>query len=105
MTDAAARLADVLDRQREDERERAIRALLARPLLAVPATELALVRRHAQYVRDWFARETGWTLLVERGFARRTATTLYTVVEDAEAVIAALLAEPPPEHAPRTSKI
>ncbi|QDO99378.1 TIGR00730 family Rossman fold protein [Ferrovibrio terrae] len=43
--------------------------------------------------------------VIERGFARRTATTLYTVVEDAEAVIAALLAEPPPEHAARTSKI
>jgi uncharacterized protein (TIGR02678 family) len=70
MTDAAARLADVLDRQREDERERAIRALLARPLLAAPAAELVLVRRHTQYLRDWFARETGWTLSVERGFAR-----------------------------------
>jgi uncharacterized protein (TIGR00730 family) len=43
--------------------------------------------------------------VIERGFARRTATTLYTVVEDAEAVMAALLAEPPPEHAARTSKI
>ena len=42
---------------------------------------------------------------VGRGFARRSATSLYTVVEDAEAVITALLAEPPPEHAPRTSKI
>ena len=69
MTDAAARLADVLDRQREDEREQALRALLARPLLVATA-ELALVRRHAQYLRDWFARETGWTLAVERGFAR-----------------------------------
>jgi uncharacterized protein (TIGR02678 family) len=69
MTDAA-RLADVLDRQREDEREQALRALLERPLLAAPADELALVRRHAQYLRDWFARETGWALMVERGFAR-----------------------------------
>ncbi|HET8697125.1 MAG TPA: TIGR02678 family protein [Gammaproteobacteria bacterium] len=63
-------MADVLDRQREDEREQALRALLARPLLAAPAEELALVRRHAQYLRDWFARETGWALMVERGFAR-----------------------------------
>ena len=70
MTAAAARLVDVLDRQREDECERALRALLARPLLAAPAEDLALVRRHAQYLRDWFARETGWALLVERGFAR-----------------------------------
>jgi uncharacterized protein (TIGR02678 family) len=70
MSDHAARLADVLDRQRDDERERALRALLARPLLTDASAELALVRRHAQYLRDWLARETGWVLRVERGFAR-----------------------------------
>jgi uncharacterized protein (TIGR02678 family) len=70
MSDYAARLADVLDRQRDDERERALRALLARPLLTDASAELALVRRHAEYLRDWLARETGWVLRVERGFAR-----------------------------------
>src|SRR5512146_1806573 len=63
-------LADVLARQTEDERERALRALLMSPLLAGGSEELALVRRHAGYLRDWFARETGWRLHVERGCAR-----------------------------------
>ena len=64
------RLADVLDRQRDEERERALRALLMRPLLAEGHPQLALVRRHAPYLRDWFARETGWALRIERGCAR-----------------------------------
>lgn len=63
-------LADVLARQTEDERERAMRALLMRPLLVGGGEEHALVRRHAGYLRDWFARETGWRLHVERGCAR-----------------------------------
>jgi uncharacterized protein (TIGR02678 family) len=64
------RLADVLDRQRDEERERAVRALLMRPLLADGDPSLALVRRHVEYLRDWFGRETGWTLRIERGCAR-----------------------------------
>lgn len=63
-------LADVLARQTEDERERAMRALLMQPLLVGGGEEHALVRRHAGYLRDWFARETGWRLHVERGCAR-----------------------------------
>ncbi|WP_300298786.1 TIGR00730 family Rossman fold protein [Ferrovibrio sp.] len=43
--------------------------------------------------------------VIERGFARRTATTLFTVVDDAEAVVAALLAEPAPERPATTSRI
>ncbi len=31
---------------------------------------LELVRRHAEYLRDWFAREAGWSLQVERQCAR-----------------------------------
>jgi uncharacterized protein (TIGR02678 family) len=63
-------LTDVLARQTEDERERAMRALLMRPLLTDGSEELTLVRRHAEYLREWFARETGWRLHVERGCAR-----------------------------------
>lgn len=63
-------LADVLARHIEDERERAMRALLMRPLLAGGSEEHALVRRHSEHLRDWFARETGWRLHVERGCAR-----------------------------------
>ena len=63
-------LADVLERQRDDERERALRALLMRPLLPSRDPEFVHVRRHAEYLRDWFARECGWPLRVERDCAR-----------------------------------
>lgn len=63
-------LTDVLAHQASDERQRALRALLMRPLLVEGNAELALVRHHSEYLRDWFARETGWRLRVERGFAR-----------------------------------
>lgn len=43
--------------------------------------------------------------VIERGFARRTTANLFTVVDDAEAVVAALLAEPPPERPATPSRI
>ncbi len=63
-------LTDVLARQSEDERERALRALLMHPLLLGGSEEYALVRRHVDYLREWLARESGWRLHLERGFAR-----------------------------------
>ena len=63
-------LADVLAHQTSEERERALRALLMRPLLVEGDADLALVRRHAGYLREWLARETGWQLAVERRCAR-----------------------------------
>lgn len=63
-------LKDVLTQQQEEERERALRALLMRPLIASGDTDLELVRRHAEYLRDWFGREAGWNLQVERQCAR-----------------------------------
>ena len=63
-------LADVLERQRDEERERAVRALLMRPLLSASDADFAHVRRHADYLRDWFARECGWPLRVQRDCAR-----------------------------------
>lgn len=63
-------LTDVLARQTEDERQRALRALLMRPLLTDGGEELTLVRRHAEYLREWFSREAGWRLHIERGCAR-----------------------------------
>src|SRR5262249_42377180 len=47
-----------------------MRALLMRPLLVEGNADLAMVRRHAEYLREWFSRETGWRLHVERGCAR-----------------------------------
>lgn len=64
------RLKDVLTQQQEEERERALRALLMRPLIASGDPDLELVRRHSEYLRDWFGREAGWNLQVERQCAR-----------------------------------
>ncbi len=66
-------LSDVLDLRRDEERRRAARALLREPLLNPTRSgpELfALVRRHAQWLREWFAKEAGWTLVVESSLAR-----------------------------------
>jgi uncharacterized protein (TIGR02678 family) len=63
-------LQDVLTHQQGEERERALRALLMRPLMSTGDPALELVRRHAEYLRDWFGRETGWNLQVERQCAR-----------------------------------
>jgi uncharacterized protein (TIGR00730 family) len=43
--------------------------------------------------------------VIERGFARRTTANLFTVVDDAEAVVATLLAEPAPERPATPSRI
>ncbi len=64
------KLRDVLQQQEAEGRERALRALLMRPLMAAGDPELELVRRHADYLREWFGRETGWNLQVERQCAR-----------------------------------
>lgn len=63
-------LEDVLARNEQDERRRALRALLARPLLAADDDAFTLVRRHAEWLRAWLAREAGWALQVEADFAR-----------------------------------
>lgn len=63
-------LKDVLTQQQEEERQRAVRALLMRPLIASGNPDLELVRKHAEHLRDWFVREAGWNLQVERQCAR-----------------------------------
>jgi uncharacterized protein (TIGR02678 family) len=40
------------------------------PLMTPVHAEFAAVRRHADALREWFARETGWTLHIERDCAR-----------------------------------
>ncbi len=67
---ASVGLKDVLKLQEAEERERALRALLMRPLMPTGDPALELVRRHADYLRDWFGREAGWNLQVERQCAR-----------------------------------
>lgn len=59
-----------LSRHREDERSEALRALLMTPLMTSAHEAFAAVRRHADELRAWFARETGWPLHIERDCAR-----------------------------------
>ncbi|ABW13366.1 conserved hypothetical protein [Parafrankia sp. EAN1pec] len=64
---------DALDAQRAAERRRAMRAILRRPLLVAhgpDADAFRLVRRHQTWLRDWFTRETGWSLRVDPEVAR-----------------------------------
>ncbi|MGH8191417.1 MAG: TIGR02678 family protein [Rhodanobacteraceae bacterium] len=67
---AEVAVADARTREIEEQRQRAIRALLARPLMTSRHPAFALVRAHADYLRTWFARECGWVLRIERSHAR-----------------------------------
>jgi uncharacterized protein (TIGR02678 family) len=70
MSAPGALLSDVLERNRQDEQQRAMRALLARPMLLHTDPAYPLVRKYADTLRQWLARETGWVLIVEDDFAR-----------------------------------
>ncbi|MCK8501806.1 TIGR02678 family protein [Myxococcus fulvus] len=66
-----------LARQVDEERRRALRALLMHPLLCAGgpwATELQLVRMHAEHLRVWLQRHAGWTLVVDAEVARLRKT-------------------------------
>ncbi|TVQ70361.1 MAG: TIGR02678 family protein [Chromatiaceae bacterium] len=63
-------LPDALERARAEERQRALRALLLRPLMDARHPAFPLVRRHQKALREWLAGETGWHLQVESEFAR-----------------------------------
>jgi len=63
----------IRERQQHVERDEfrsAARALLMTPLMSPTHEDFSAVRRHAESLRDWFAREAGWTLHVEREGAR-----------------------------------
>src|SRR3546814_7817583 len=55
--------------QREEFRA-GLRALLMMPLMSPAHEDFTAVRRQAEALREWFSRETGWTLQVEREGAR-----------------------------------
>ena len=57
-------------RHQHDEFAAALRALLMSPLMTTQHVEFAAVRRHADALRTWFAREAGWPLHIERDCAR-----------------------------------
>lgn len=55
--------------QREEFRN-SVCALLITPLMRPEHEEFPAIRRHADALRDWFGRETGWTLQIEHEGAR-----------------------------------
>jgi uncharacterized protein (TIGR02678 family) len=57
-------------RHSREEQRSGLRALLMNPLMTSAHGEFAVVRRHADALKEWFAREAGWTLHVERDCAR-----------------------------------
>lgn len=64
------RIKERQQRFQRDEFRSAVRALLMNPLMSPAHDDFGAVRRHAEALRDWFARETGWILQVERDGAR-----------------------------------
>lgn len=70
--------AAALDHLRVDDRRRALRALLRKPLLLADdpsdATEFTRVRRHADDLREWFARNAAWSVDITADFARLRKT-------------------------------
>ena len=71
--DAAA-----LDHLRVEDRRRALRSLLHKPLLLADdprdASEFTRVRRHGDDLREWLSRNAGWSLDITADFARLRKT-------------------------------
>lgn len=66
-----------LEAANQTERQAALRALLSTPLLnarGASADRFALVRRHADWLRQWFSENCGWRLHVTSEFARLQKT-------------------------------
>ncbi|MEP7099028.1 MAG: TIGR02678 family protein [Burkholderiales bacterium] len=64
------RIGELQARQQRDELRHALRALLMQPLMSPAHEAFPAVRRQSDALREWFARETGWVLQVERDGAR-----------------------------------
>jgi uncharacterized protein (TIGR02678 family) len=74
-TDASvSELREQLEAAERHEFRLALRALLMRPLLPAADDAFPAVRRQASALRDWLARETGWSLQVDRSHARLRKT-------------------------------
>lgn len=67
---ASQRMGELQRTQQQDEFRRALRGLLMRPLMAPNHPDFPAVRHQAERLREWFARETGWPLHVDREGAR-----------------------------------
>ncbi len=63
----------IREREARGERQLCVRALLQDPLLQASGPHSAiyrLIRRHADWLRTWFAAEPAWPLVIEREYAR-----------------------------------
>jgi uncharacterized protein (TIGR02678 family) len=61
----------------DSERQRAMRAILQQPLLTAggpDAEEYLLVRRHAQWLKEWFSRHPDWNFQIDSEVARLRKT-------------------------------
>ena len=67
---SSQRIGALQARQQQDEFRIALRALLMQPLMAPTHADFPAMRRQADRLREWFLREAGWPLLIEREGAR-----------------------------------
>lgn len=68
-----AALESSISAQERDERQRAIRALLSRPILSpegATSEAFLLVQKHRDWLRPWFAHHPGWQLMLDSEAAR-----------------------------------
>lgn len=64
---------DPVELTARDERQRALRALLQRPLMHAHGPDahgFVLVRRHARWLQEWLAQNAGWSLQLTPELAR-----------------------------------
>lgn len=76
-------LATRLDETTALERQRAVCALLQYPLLTADgplAAEFGLVRRHAGWLREWFAQHAGWGFTLHSEVARLRKTPVHGAI-------------------------
>jgi hypothetical protein len=66
MRQDSRRIGELQKTQQQDELRSALRALLMQPLMSSAHEDFPAVRRHAVRLTEWFAREAGWPLHVER---------------------------------------
>jgi uncharacterized protein (TIGR02678 family) len=77
LTASPVLLEEKLNEAVREERQRALRALLRHPFLAVDGPDVVafgLVRRHAEDLRDWLGHHVNWNLQVTSEFARLRKT-------------------------------
>jgi len=67
---SSASIGETQQRHQREEFRAAVRALLMQPLMGPQHEDFPAVRRQAERLRDWFARETGWIVNVDREGAR-----------------------------------